>query len=113
MLRYIAPSLLASTLISTANVDPEPENRSPMTALADRFGMLFGGATPENGGSDFSWEQLTLQGGFGLRKEFSDDLKLFYKKYAGHTGMILECILEKKVPLILLSSMITCLKREM
>ncbi|MDB2673724.1 DUF6268 family outer membrane beta-barrel protein [Akkermansiaceae bacterium] len=78
MLRYIAPALLASSLFSVANIDPEPEDRSPMTAMPGRFGALFGGASQENGGSDFTWEQLTLQGGFGLRKEFSDELKLFY-----------------------------------
>lgn len=69
---------LVSTLNSVANIDPEPENRSPMTATPGRFGVIFGGASQENGVSDFSWEQLTLQGGFAFRKKINEDLKLFY-----------------------------------
>jgi len=78
MTRLFTSALLASTLSAAANLDPEPESRSPMTAMPGRFGVIFGGASPENGGSDFSWEQLTLQGGFALNKEFSDEIKMFY-----------------------------------
>jgi hypothetical protein len=78
MKRPFTSALLASTLSAAANLDPEPESRSPMTAMPGRFGVIFGGASPENGGSDFSWEQLTLQGGFALNKEFSDEIKMFY-----------------------------------
>jgi len=64
--------------LARANVDPAPENRSPMTSFPGRFGILLGGARSEGTGSNFTWQQLTLQGGFALRKEFSDELKLFY-----------------------------------
>ena len=74
----VSSILLASTLFANARIDPEPENRSPMTAMPGRFGVLFGGASEESGGSNFNWEQLTLQGGFGLRKELNNELKLFY-----------------------------------
>ena len=63
----VSSILLASTLFAIAKIDPEPENRSPMTEMPGRFGILFGGASQESGISKFSWEQLTLQGGFGLR----------------------------------------------
>ena len=46
--------------------------------MPGRFGVLFGGTSEESRTSNFSWEQLTLQGGFGLRKELNDELKLFY-----------------------------------
>jgi len=78
MKRSFSSALLASTLSAAANLDPEPESRSPMTAMPGRSGVIFGGASPENGGRDFSWEQLTLQGGFALNKEFSDEIKMFY-----------------------------------
>ena len=74
----VSSILLASTLFANARIDPEPENRSPMTAMPGRFGVLFGGTSEESRTSNFSWEQLTLQGGFGLRKELNDELKLFY-----------------------------------
>ena len=74
----VSSILLASTLFANARIDPEPENRSPMTAMPGRFGVLFGGTSEESKTSNFSWEQLTLQGGFGLRKELNDELKLFY-----------------------------------
>lgn len=64
--------------LSHANVDPEPENRSPMTSFPGRFGLLLGGARSETAGSNFTWQQLTLQGGFALNKRFSDELTLFY-----------------------------------
>lgn len=70
--------LLASTFFSIARIDPEPEDRSPMTAMPGRFGILFGGASEESGTSNFNWEQLTLQGGFGLRKAINDEFKVFY-----------------------------------
>ena len=75
----VSSILLASTLFAIAKIDPEPENRSPMTEMPGRFGILFGGASQESGISKFSWEQLTLQGGFGLRKALNDELKLFYR----------------------------------
>jgi hypothetical protein len=74
----VSSILLASTLFANARIDPEPENRSPMTAMPGRFGVLLGGTSEESRTSNFSWEQLTLQGGFGLRKELNDELKLFY-----------------------------------
>ena len=74
----VSSILLVSTLFAIAKIDPEPENRSPMTEMPGRFGILFGGASQESGISKFSWEQLTLQGGFGLRKALNDELKLFY-----------------------------------
>lgn len=70
--------LTLSAPLSLANVDPEPENRSPMTSFPGRFGILLGGSSSDTTGSNFNWQQLSLNGGFALRKEFSDELKLFY-----------------------------------
>lgn len=78
MQHHLSLVFLASTLFAVAKIDSEPENRSALTAIPGRFGVLSGGAGQKNGDSDFGWEQLTLQGGFGLRKEFNDELKLFY-----------------------------------
>lgn len=69
--------LLALPQIAGAQIDSEPENRDPMTAMPGRFGLLYGTASSESTGSDFNWQQLTLQGGFALRKKVSDELMLF------------------------------------
>ena len=60
-----------------ANVDPEPENRSPMTSFPGRFGILLGGARNETTGSNFDWQQLNLQGGFAIRRKINPNLSLF------------------------------------
>lgn len=77
MMRILLGLLLLSLPVQ-ANLDPEPENRSPMTSFPGRFGLLLGGARSERSNSQFSWEQVGLQGGFGLRKELTEELRLFY-----------------------------------
>lgn len=69
---------LALPQICLAQIDPEPENRSPMTAIPGRFDFLYGAASSGDTGSDFHWQQINLQGGFALNKEISKELKLFY-----------------------------------
>ncbi|MGB0144757.1 MAG: DUF6268 family outer membrane beta-barrel protein [Akkermansiaceae bacterium] len=68
---------ILSALSTKANVDPQPGERSPMTALPGRFGILLGGAQNEATGSTFTWQQMTLTGGYAIRKELTSDLTFF------------------------------------
>lgn len=77
MRKPLALFFIAGLLPVHANVDPEPENRSPMTALPGRFGILLGGARNEATGSNFTWQQLTLTGGYAIRRELTKDLTFF------------------------------------
>jgi hypothetical protein len=91
----LPPLLLATSHLASAVIEIEPEKRSPMTDMASRYELLLGGgASSDNTGSEFSWEQLTLQGGFGLNKKISDELRIF-------TGMNyrLTCIDQGEFPM--------------
>lgn len=69
---------LLFALPTRANLNPRPEERSPMTAMPARFDLLLGGARSEGTGSSYTWQQLSLDGGYALQKEINDELKLFY-----------------------------------
>ena len=72
-------SCLTQTVFAALTTPSRDETRSPLTATPARFGFLYGnGASSDKTGSDFSWEQMTLQGGFGLNTKISDEMTLFY-----------------------------------
>ena len=74
----LLPLLLATSHLASGVIEIEPEKRSPMTDMASRYQLLFGGgASSDDTGSDYSWEHLTLQGGSFLNKKISDELRIF------------------------------------
>lgn len=79
MLRHFLPLLPTLSIATAVAEEPVRETtRSPLSEIPGRFGLLAsGGASSDDTGSDYSWEQLTLQGGFIFNKKVSEDLTLF------------------------------------